>query len=484
MTTKDRDLIAGTARWLSRSMPVPGLSPKGDAEIAGRTLLEGEGNGAALRGTSIDVLHAACRLVVTETDPPAALRHATRLHVLLRELIWPADQADELGELLSMCSFGAWRAARRLGRAEECSTWLKKFGEDAATSPARLVIDDMMQSDTDELKDAGTFKTGQGLLATCTLLRPWTDTRPEAVRSFIDRLYPYLPSNLAAAHLSADESSYVLGELALLLGACCRLLARRDEAKLWLDRSEIYFLNSVTAVSDLARLQYERLAGLLEQREIASVLQSLPALRDQFVELGMIDAELKCRILQGVALIEVGEHVRAVDLFRQLARDATSAGNELMVAAAYANLAHACGSMGDSSGALAAAAKVIPVAESRNNYLALTKIHWGLAALLRQHGHLSAALEAYRRVREESDSLGLRGDVAALSLAIADLLLDLGESGDAVREISSVLPIIEELDMTSERVAALTLLSESARRKDVDRAALRELYLSFRKPER
>src|SRR5262249_20663252 len=116
------------------------------------------------------------------------------------------------------------------------------------------------------------------------------------------------------------------------------------------------------------------------------------------------------------------------------------------------------------------------------NQVGLAKVQWGLAALLRERGQLSEAVTAYREARAELAALGMRADVAALSLVLADLLLGLGARGEALREISSALPMIEELGMAQERVAALTLVSESARRKEVDRAALRELYLSFRKP--
>ena len=77
----------------------------------------------------------------------------------------------------------------------------------------------------------------------------------------------------------------------------------------------------------------------------------------------------------------------------------------------------------------------------------------------------------------------MRADVAGLGLVIADLLLDLGEKAEALREIATALPVIDELQLTRERMAALTLVRESIRGNEIDRAALQELYRSFRGPQ-
>jgi hypothetical protein len=78
----------------------------------------------------------------------------------------------------------------------------------------------------------------------------------------------------------------------------------------------------------------------------------------------------------------------------------------------------------------------------------------------------------------------MRGDVAALQLVVADLLLDLGESEAARREVLAALPAIEEIQMVPEGVAALTLLRESVRGRGIDRQALRELHGFFDRPTR
>ena len=66
-------------------------------------------------------------------------------------------------------------------------------------------------------------------------------------------------------------------------------------------------------------------------------------------------------------------------------------------------------------------------------------------------------IDAYRKAQEDFEAIGMRADVAALNLVIADLLLEEGRNGEALREISAALPVISELKMAPEGMAALSL---------------------------
>jgi hypothetical protein len=73
----------------------------------------------------------------------------------------------------------------------------------------------------------------------------------------------------------------------------------------------------------------------------------------------------------------------------------------------------------------------------------------------------------------------MRADVAALNLVIADLLIELGQDGAALQSVLEALPVIQELQMVPEGMAALQLLQESLREQRIDRPALRELHGFF-----
>jgi tetratricopeptide (TPR) repeat protein len=316
------------------------------------------------------------------------------------------------------------------------------------------------------------------LLSLCTLLRQRLDSSPTSVRNEAEFAYRFIESPRREIGLF-DERDYFLGETALLAGTACRHLSRREEAHLWFDRAEAGFRHTVNASGDLSRLGYQRLAERLEERQIDVVLEMLPALIESFRNLEMRDDALKCRFLEGLALMETDELSAAVGVFDEIVAEAEVLDNPQLLGTAYANLTHIYGMMGNAEAALGASARAIPVLRRLNDRVALAKTQWGIATLLRETGQIEASIEAYRKAQEEFESIGMRADVAALNLVVADLFLETGRERDAQREIASALPVISELKMAPEGMAALSLLRESARRQEINRQALRELHGYF-----
>lgn len=319
------------------------------------------------------------------------------------------------------------------------------------------------------------------LLALCVLLRDRIDLDPAAARDEAEFFFQFLSVPQRAIGLF-DERHYFLGELALLAGAACRHLSRRSEAWIWFDRSEAGFRHTVNAAGDLSRLGYQRLAERLEERQMEVVLELLPALIESFRSLGMEEDALKARFLEGLAWMENDEPSRAASVFHAIADEAAAIGNDRLTASAFGNLTHVYGMMGDAEGAIQASSKAVPVLRRMGDRIALAKVQWALATLLRETGQSSASIEAYRQAQEQFQALGMRADIAALSLVIADLLLDQGQDAEALREISTALPVIDELQMAPEGMAALSLVRESARRQEINRTALRELHGYFPQP--
>ncbi len=316
------------------------------------------------------------------------------------------------------------------------------------------------------------------LLALGLLLRQRLDSSPGSVRNEAEFLYRFIESPRRPIGLF-DERDYFLGETALLAGTACRHLSRREEARVWFDRAEAGFRHTINSIGDLSRLAYQRLAERLEERQIDVVLEMLPSLVESFRKLEMPDDALKCRFLEGLALMETDELSAAVRVFDEIVIEAEALDNAQLVGTAYANLTHIYGMMGNAEAALAASAKAIPVLRRLNDRVALAKTQWGIATLLRETGQLPAAIEAYRKAQEEFAGLDMRADIAALNLVIADLLLETGQEREAQREIAAALPVISELKMAPEGMAALSLLRESSRRQEINRQALRELHGYF-----
>jgi tetratricopeptide (TPR) repeat protein len=139
----------------------------------------------------------------------------------------------------------------------------------------------------------------------------------------------------------------------------------------------------------------------------------------------------------------------------------------------YANL-------GDTELALESCSTASAALAELGNRVGLAKLRWNAGNLLRAEGRLNDAIETYRSGLEDFRELGMRGEVAALHLVMADLLMAQGAEAQAELEIRAALPIIDEEKMVPEGMAAYALLRESLRRRKIDRNALRDVHAYFR----
>src|SRR6202162_4290449 len=317
-----------------------------------------------------------------------------------------------------------------------------------------------------------------GLLSVCSCLRDQLVTVPAKVRDEAGFFYRFLENPRRPIGLF-DEREYFLGEFALIAGTACRQLSRRDESRLWFDRAEAGFRHTANSVGDLSRLGYPRFALRMEERQLEAVLEMAPQLVETLEKLGMPEEALKCPFLEGLALMESSQLEEAVGAFQGICREAKELGSEKLLASSYTNLTHIYGMLGDSSKAFEASRNAIPLLRRLDDGVALAKVQWGLGAVLREIGQISASVQTYRTAQQEFGRIGMRADVAALSLVVADLLLESGKDQEATREILAALPIIDELKMVPEGVAALSLLRESLRHQKINRQALRDLHGYF-----
>ncbi len=348
--------------------------------------------------------------------------------------------------------------------------------EEAEGSADRILATPLEQRET--LAEQLRLEDPDVLLLLGARLRDRLDASPATVRDEAEFAYRFLQSPERPIGLF-DEREYFLGEFALLAGTACRQLSRRDEARLWFDRAEAGFRHTMNAVADLSRLGYQRLALRMEERHLEAVLELSPSLVSSFRKLSMPEEELKARFLEGLALMESERIAEAVGVFQAICEEAERLGSEKLLASAYGNLTHLHGMQGDVERAIAASRQAIPILKRLDDRVALAKVQWGLATLLRETGQLPSSIEAYRAAQSSFEEIGMRADVAALHLVIADLLLELGQEKAATQSVLEALPVIQELNMVPEGMAALQLLRESLRDHRIDRPALRELHGYF-----
>ncbi len=316
------------------------------------------------------------------------------------------------------------------------------------------------------------------LLAVCAFLRTRLESSPADVHNEAEFFYRWIETPNRSIGVF-DEKDYFLGETALLAGSASRILFRRDEARRWFDRSETAFRHTVNAIADWARVAYQRLALRVEEREFDEVLELLPSLVETFRKLEMSNDALKCRFLEGVIHINTQRYEEGILLFREICVEARGLQNEGLLAVACNNLVQLQGLLGNSEEALEQAQGTLKLFYQLDNRVGLAKLQCGIGLLMRTRGNPAAAIEALRAAKEGFIALQMRSDVSTMSLLLADLELEIGDEGAAVRELIEALPVIESENMVPEGMAAWSLLQESVRHRRVDREALRLVHGYF-----
>ncbi|MEO8191722.1 MAG: hypothetical protein ABI682_15420 [Acidobacteriota bacterium] len=324
------------------------------------------------------------------------------------------------------------------------------------------------------------FNQPETLLALCQLIENRMDGSPGKMARAAVVAYDLLRSRTGSDNAFLfDEREYYLGELALLAGTALRVVFKVDEARVWFDRAQAWFLSTANLGGDIARVSYQRLALSLEQRQLQDVLHLAPPLRDAFLRSGAKEMALKCTYLEAVALRELDRPEEALPVLEAVYSEARSLNSAKMIGTALVCLIQLRSEFGHADIAAKLIAEAEPILQSSNNRVALGKLYCGVGVLMRSQNRGVDAIEAFRSAQEEFARIELPAERAALHLLIADLLLETGQERQAEWEIRAALPIIDELKMVPEGFAAMSLLRESLRRRSIDRGALRKLHGYF-----
>jgi len=312
------------------------------------------------------------------------------------------------------------------------------------------------------------------LLSICALLRRNRDLAPTAVLSEAASIYQWISRPSCDLGLF-DERDYFLGETALVAGGASRLVGKREEAFLWLDRAEAGFRHTMNPAPGLANVAYARLALRFEMGRHQDVLELTPSLEASFTKLHMEVEAAKCRLLLAMTLKMTGEHSGAIELLDRMHRNPALSSDLFLRAKILAELGDLHQLQGQFGLAMEAFQEASELLQEKEPSPARADLKLCVGATYKALGSLGAAKEAYRAAQQEYSALEMPGPVAYTRLLIAETLLEMNHDREAEWEILAALPAIDDIKMVPEGLAAMGLLRESVRRRNTDTSALKQL---------
>jgi tetratricopeptide (TPR) repeat protein len=344
------------------------------------------------------------------------------------------------------------------------------------TSDARRVAEDYLTKPrTLESADLDTYlREPDVLLAICTRLKEMRDASPSSVCEQATLIHQWIVEEKGSVGYF-DEREYFLGETALIVGSCLRLLGKRDEVDLWLERADSFFRHTLNAGPQLANVAYARLTLHYDMGRYQRVLELLPSLMTSFERFGMPRELSKCRFLEASTLKASGRIIEALARLESLRENVGHTGEPTLQRLVLVTLGEVLAANGRPAEALALYQEALALESTSRQPLAIAHLKAAVGELLREQGSLSAAVESYRAATQDYVSLGMKTMAAYLRVVLSETLLALDRNREAEWEILAALPTIEEEKMVPEGFAATALLGESVRRRRTDSNALREL---------
>jgi tetratricopeptide (TPR) repeat protein len=341
-----------------------------------------------------------------------------------------------------------------------------------AAEIARGYLDETI-ADRSESLVASCLGDADVVLAILTELRNRLDSVPGPVAAEAMAAYSSLQETTSLGLF--DERDYFLGEAALVTGSALRLLGRRDEAELWLDRSEAAFRHVVNPGPALANISYARLTLHYDSGRYERALELLPSLTQSFAKLGMERESLKCRFLEAMSLKNSSRTVEARAILEAISVETTLQRENGMYGLVLLTLGDLSSQDGDTMGAMTQYQRALPLLQAGKQAFAVAHLKGLVGELLRSQGNLAGAVESFRGAIADYADLEMATWVAYLRIVLAETLIALARNREAEWEIRMALPTIEEQKMVPEGFAALALLRESIERRETDAAALREI---------
>lgn len=428
-----------------------------------------------------DRLYALARLLARSEpeDHGPVLDLAGACFDAIEGLDWPTDLIGERTDLLARFAYIAWRESRRSGSWDLMFAWERRAVQCALKQEAvPEFLSVPVAAISDEL--AHRFLSDSAVLL-AVLARLGELLKGSPIRALQDASAVYAWVSNHPGHRSQEEHAYFLAELEFALAAGSKHCGRYREARHWLDSVDRRSLSLPSHAPLQCRSAFLRLAVAHELRLYEEVLEKLPVVRKRFQDLGMGNYVARCTYLSALALKETGREEAAFERFQELYQSPAAQSEPWLSGLALIGMAEIEGRRQRFSIALDTLTEAWTFLRDSQVPLAVAHFHGIRGELERDQGLLAAAAESYRAALKAYAQVGMRSMAAYVRVVRAETLLAAGREEDSVREILATLPVIEELELVREGVAAIALLRESIRRQRADPEALKALRVQLQR---
>lgn len=418
-------------------------------------------------GHVADVIYAVCRSLMDEcvVSPRVVLDDAIAIRQCVQVFRWTEDDLEERAVLFCTLTFVAWRAARILGLSREVQRYEADYTESFRGSLQWDVAESMLSAAEPVDSSAERQLVGRGpeaIFQALLYLHAYGEATPRTVRSRAALLYRSLKD--AESQLLWDLGPFFLGDAALLAGGMARHIGSAGDAEEWATLAEGHFRTDANPKPGLGRVLFLRLTLLYERSRCDLVAKAAKALDRSFLDLGMFEDRVKCRILWAASLKIVGQFQEALEVLEPVReiRDRIRPALFGWVLLQSGDLQQLCGNDSLALEELTEAGRLL---QEGKQYTGLADVKVMISCVYRSHGMLNEALQLLQSSCEEHARLGMRTLEASNRMLIAETYLAMGLPREAEREIRWVLPILEEQSMVSDAVVAANILREALMRQ-------------------
>jgi tetratricopeptide (TPR) repeat protein len=311
------------------------------------------------------------------------------------------------------------------------------------------------------------LKDSTNVFALILLLTSRRDASPRRVAAECDWLYKRLLRWRPQPGWEA-EKPYMLGDVALVLGGCNRLMGNRESAEAWTQTSEGWFTKIPGTQGRIADLGYQCLTLAYEAGDYARVLGNVSSLASVFEQYGLKRHLAKCRILEGGALKQTDRVSESIATFEGLRASEWMLDEPDLLAFATVPLIELYMRRNDLRRAGELFAEAQQLLKGLDRSLLVAEMFAYAGELARQEGRLEDALDFLRVGVQRYGSVGMEGHVARVRLILSETLLALGRCSEAQGEILAALPAMERIGCRPELAAARALLVSIRNRQKPD----------------